>query len=366
MERIFISPSRYIQGPAVFAKADKYLRNLGNKALLLVDDSVWQICGLELASQLKAGGIEIIRSQFNGQSSQKEIERLVTEGHQLDVDFVIGLGGGKTLDVSKALGEQLDLPLAILPTVASTDAATSAITVLYSEEGVFERYHYYTKSPDIVLVDTAVIVKAPAFLLVDGIADALATAVEMRAVQRSSGQTLAGGQQTLAAIAIAEKCEAVLLKHAVTAVQANQEKKLTPAFEAVVEANILLGGLGFESGGLAGAHAIHNGFSAIQGPIHQVSHGRKVAYGLLVQLILEDVSEGEFQRYLALYQQLGLPTTLADIKLDQVSYQALIDIGKQATQPTETIHYIGSGITAEKVAQAFTEVNRLGTSSKKR
>ena len=36
---------------------------------------------------------------------------------------------------------------------------------------------------------------------------------------------------------------------------------LTPALERVVEANTLLSGLGFESGGLCIAHAVHNGLT---------------------------------------------------------------------------------------------------------
>ena len=366
MARIFISPSRYIQGPGVFKEAGKHLARLGKTALLVVDDYLWEMCGQALAEQLATAGVDVKRRRFTGESSQTEITRLVAEAQLLEGEFVIGLGGGKALDVSKGLSAQLNLPLAVLPTVASTDAATSAISVIYSEAGVFDHYAYYAKSPDIVLVDTAVMINAPASLLIDGIADGLATAVEMRSVRQQDGQNLVGGQQTLAAIAIAEKCEEILFEHGLAAVQANEQHRLTPAFEAVVEANILLSGLGFESGGLAGAHAIHNGFSAIQGKIHQVSHGRKVAYGLLVQLVLENAAEDQLQRYLTLYQHLQLPMTLAAINLGDASYQDFLTIGKQATIAGETIHYLRSDITAEDVAQAMTEVNRIGTIAKKK
>ncbi|MFX3839228.1 iron-containing alcohol dehydrogenase, partial [Streptococcus suis] len=88
-----------------------------------------------------------------------------------------------------------------------TDAPTSALSVIYSEEGAFERYIFYKKNPDLVLVDTAIICQAPPRLLASGIADGLATWVEARAILQSNGTTMAGGGQTLAGIAIAQTCE---------------------------------------------------------------------------------------------------------------------------------------------------------------
>lgn len=112
-------------------------------------------------------------------------------------DVILGLGGGKTIDSAKAIGAQLALPVGILPTIASTDAPTSALSVIYSDEGVFERYLFYKKNPELVLVDTAVIANAPTRLLASGLADALATWIEGRSVISRLGQTMAGGLPTL-------------------------------------------------------------------------------------------------------------------------------------------------------------------------
>src|SRR5699024_12418424 len=95
---------------------------------------------------------------------------------------------------------------------------------------------------------------------------------------------------TIAAKAIAEKCEQVLFEYGHLAYESVKAKVVTPALEYIVEANTLLSGLGFESGGLSAAHAVHNGFTALDGDIHKLSHGEKVAFGTLVQLALEDRS----------------------------------------------------------------------------
>src|SRR5690606_15881155 len=136
---------------------------------------------------------------------------------------------------------------------------TSALSVIYSDDGVFESYKFYQKNPDLVLVDTEVVAKAPARLFASGIADAMATWVEARATIKSNGTTMAGGKTRIDAKAIAKACEETLFAYGIPAYQAVQKGVVTQHVEAVVEANTLLSGLGFESGGLAGAHAIHNG-----------------------------------------------------------------------------------------------------------
>lgn len=353
MQKMFVSPSRYIQGKGVLTTGVNYMKDLGEKALLLSDDMVFQIAGESLKGNLEEIGMTVEYVPFNGEASTTEIQRVSEIGRVAGVQLVIGLGGGKTIDAAKAISDVLTVPVAILPTIASTDAPTSALSVIYSDEGVFEKYLFYKKNPDLVLVDTAVIAQAPKRLLASGIADAMATWVEGRSIIENTGKTMAGGMPTLAAEAIAEKCEAILFENGLEAMAACQAKVVTPALEAVVEANTLLSGIGFESCGLAAAHAIHNGFTALHGEIHTLTHGEKVAYGTLTQLVLENRSRAELDRYITFYQALGLPTTLKELKLENIAYEELLKVGKLATQDGETIHQMGLPIQAENVTDAL-------------
>ena len=213
-------------------------------------------------------------------------------------DLVIGLGGGKTIDSAKAIADLLQSSVVIAPTIASTDAPVSALSVIYTDEGAFERYIFYSKNPELVLVDSKVISQAPKRLLASGIADGLATWVEARAVMQANGKTMLGKHQTLAGVAIAERCEEILFADGLQAMAACEAKVVTPALENIIEANTLLSGIGFESGGLAAAHAIHNGFTALTGDIHHLTHGEKVAYGTLVQLFLENRPKEVLDKYI--------------------------------------------------------------------
>lgn len=357
MEKVYASPSRYIQGKGVLRTGIHYLQKLGDSALLLADDVVWSICGETLVADMQKAGMTVYREPFNGEASENEINRVTAIAKDKNVNVIIGLGGGKTIDSAKAISDKLQVPVAILPTIASTDAPTSALSVIYSDSGTFEKYIFYTKNPDLVLVDTEVISKAPVRLLASGIADALATKVEASAVVKSNGNTMAGGKPSLAGIAIAEKCEQVLFDFGIQAIEANRAKTVTRALDAVVEANTLLSGIGFESAGLAAAHAIHNGFTALEGEIHHLTHGEKVAYGTLTQLFLENQPKEVLDKYIAFYRHLNLPTTLQELHLADAPYEDLLKVGKQATIEGETIHYMPFEVTADDVADALLAVD---------
>lgn len=356
-EKVFISPARYVQGEGVTARAGHYVSALGKSALLIADDVVWKIAGEQLSESLKGSEVRFERVAFEGEASTREIERLADLGREYDADVVIGFGGGKAIDTAKGVAEQLNAACAVLPTTASTDAPTSALSVIYSDDGEFESYRFYDKNPNLVLVDTAIICKAPPRFLASGIADALATWVEARAAIRANANNMAGGKATLLGATIGEKCEEVLFEHALLAYQANEAQIVTPSFEAVVEANTLLSGLGFESGGLAGAHAIHNGFTALHGEIHNLTHGEKVAYGTVAQLILDQTPQAELEEYLELYLALGLPITLKALKLDQASDDDLYRVAEAALKEGESSHNLAYELTPQQVVHAIKAVD---------
>src|SRR5699024_10237500 len=156
-------------------------------------------------------GINFKYEEFKGEASEAEIDRLTDVAKNNEADAVIGVGGGKTLDTSKAIADNLGSPVIIVPTTASTDAPSSSLSVIYSDEGTFTGYRFYDKNPNLIIIDSGVVVNAPAGLFASGMSDAMATLVEARATQKSNGDNMVGGQPTLASMAIAEKCEETIL-----------------------------------------------------------------------------------------------------------------------------------------------------------
>lgn len=359
---VYSSPRKYVQGTGVIDELGKYVSELGQSALVVADSLVWGIVKEPVTKSLVDGYIRFNYETFSGEASTNEISRLTQLARVHNTATVIGLGGGKTLDTVKAVADELKQPVIIVPTVASTDAPCSALSVIYSDEGVFEKYRFYTKNPDLVLVDTGICVQAPVRLFASGIADGLATYVEAAAVKRSHSKSMVDGSPTVAAMAIAEACEKTLLTWGKSAYESVAMRVVTPAVEAVVEANTLLSGLGFENAGLAGAHAIHNGFTAINGDIHHLTHGEKVAYGTLTQLVLEQRPDDEIKEYIKFYRSIKMPTTLKDLHLEGVEWDELLKVGNLANNAGDTLRNLDATLTGEDVACAILAVDALSRS----
>jgi glycerol dehydrogenase len=282
--------------------------------------------------------------------------------HQAQV--IVGAGGGKVLDTARAVAADIDLPVVNCPTVASSDAPCSALSVIYTEEGVFQEYRFYRKNPDLVLVDTQVIALGPPRLLVAGMGDALATWFEAKTCVAGHVKNMRGGASTQSALALAKLCYETLLADGAEALRAVQTQVVTPALERLVEANTLLSGLGFESSGLAAAHAVHNGLTAAPGT-HDSFHGEKVAYGLLVQLVLEGQPRTVLEQVLHFATEVGLPVTLAEVGLRELPKEMLLQVANRATAKGETIHNEPFEVRPDMVADAILAADAIGRAWKK-
>ena len=359
MDRIIQSPGKYIQGADVITRLGDYLTPMANSWLVVGDKFVLGFAEEKLRKSLTGAGLSVEIAPFGGECSQNEINRLQDVANSAKCSAILGIGGGKTLDTAKALAHFMNLPVAIVPTIASTDAPCSALSVLYTDDGEFDRYLMLPHNPNMVIVDTKIVAGAPARLLAAGIGDALATWFEARACSRSGATTMAGGQCTQAALALAELCYNTLIEEGEKAMLAAEQHVVTPALERIIEANTYLSGVGFESGGLAAAHAIHNGMTAIP-DAHHFYHGEKVAFGTLTQLVLENASVEEIETVAALCHSVGLPITLAqlDIKEDIPAKMRLV--AEAACAEGETIHNMPGGATPDQVYAALLVADQYG------
>jgi len=231
---------------------------------------------------------------------------------------------------------------------------------MYHGDHSFHEYRLTRRHPTLVLVDTSVVAVAPRRMLVGGLGDALATWFESRSVREANSNNFLGGMQTETGLALSKLCYNTLIEDGPSAVQSVDAKAVTPALERVVEANTLLSGLGFESGGLCIAHAVHNGLTS-QPECSDYTHGEKVAFGLLTQLILEGRPQKEVETVLEFCSNVGLPITLKEIGVNAADAKAIQEIAERATAPGETSHNGPFEVNAENVADAIRAADRRGT-----
>lgn len=357
MARIFISPSKYVQGPGELTRLGEYVKAYGAHALVVISEGGLRRSGDVITASLEAAGVARTYDNFNGECSQAEIDRLVEVFRASGADFVVGVGGGKIFDTAKAVAAAVDVPVVIVPTIAATDAPCSALSVIYTDDGQFKEYQFFKQNPNLVLMDTDVISKSPVRLTVSGMGDALATYFEARACKRSDATTCAGGHVTEAAMALARLCYETLISDGLKAKLALEAGACTESVEKIIEANTLLSGLGFESAGLAGAHAIHNGMTALP-ETHAFYHGEKVAFGTLTQLVLENAEE--LYEVLDFCVEVGLPVTFAQLGVEDASWERVLEVAKLACAPTDTLGNMPFEVTPEKVASAMLAADAYG------
>ena len=363
MTRIFMAPGKYIQGAGAIAEVGKFASVLGAKKAFVMGGKHTLAASEEgIRNSLTEAGLGVVVEGFRGESSDTEINRLMAVSKNNGCDIVIGAGGGKGLDTAKAVACDLGLPVIIIPTIASCDAPCSALSVIYTDDGVFARYKVTPTNPQAVLVDTDIIAKSPVRTLVAGMGDALATFWEADTCYISEKPNCLTGGTPLTEVShmIARLCYDTLLQYGVEAKYACDRNVTTRALERIVEANTLLSGLGFESGGLAAAHSIHNGLTALE-PTHKYMHGEKVAFGTLTQMVLENRPREQVNEVLNFCKSVGLPTNLRGIGLKDPSKEDIMKVAKLATAEGETIHATWFPVTAEMVAAAMWAADAVGS-----
>lgn len=361
MLSVFCSPSRYTQGKNATQFLGQEMSALGleGPVLILAGKSASALLSDVWAGVLPEAGFAYQVVPFAGECSLAEIERVKAKASQQQAKVLVGAGGGKVIDTARAVAADKNLSVVSCPTVASSDAPCSALSIVYTDEGVFREIRLFRRNPDLVLVDTQVIARSPARLLVAGMGDALSTWFEAKTCVEGRVRNMRGGASTQSALALAHLCYRTLLEDGADALAALQTQSVTAGLERLVEANTLLSGLGFESSGLAAAHAVHNGLTAVP-ETRPYLHGEKVAFGVLVQLVLEGQPHSIMQEVLRFSTAVGLPVTLAEIGLDHTTPEMLDRIAVRSTAKGETIHNEPFEVHPEMVADAVRTADAIG------
>lgn len=357
-----IAPRKYIQGSGAIREIGSHVAKLGQEIVILGSKSGLAACQADLESTLRAAGCEPHFLQFQGECSRAEIDRVGALVKTKGGTVVLAVGGGKCIDCGKAVAHEAQAACVVIPTIASTDAPCSALAVIYTPDHVFESYYILPKNPDMVVVDTAIIARAPARFLVAGMGDALATWFEAAACHKSAALNLPGGQSTEAALTLAHLCFQLLLRYGKQAKLDVETGIASSALAKIVEANTLLSGLGFESCGLAAAHGIHDGLTALA-ECHHLYHGEKVAFGTLALLVLEDREKAEIDEVLDFCTDVGLPITLAEMGITATGadLDARLLVAAAATcAPGGMIHNEPFAVSEAAVVAALKGADALG------
>lgn len=363
MAKSLITPARYFQGSALLSDAYRYVSHIGRRFAILADDRVKGLIEDRIREGFRNAGNQCTFLEFNGESSQKEIIRLTSLVKENNYSGIIGAGGGKTLDTAKLVGDACGLSVVTVPTSASNDAACSCVASVYTEDGSFLKLQKMKEGPQVVLVDTEIISKAPSELLVAGMGNAISSFFESRACQRSGVQNYTGGVRTHMALSLTKLCRDLLLKYGEQAKHDVEANCVTGAVESIVEANIYLSGVGFVNSGCAACHAVYNGMTIALRPL-DLMHGKGIAFGTLIQLIMEYTETGEWEyeewdETIDFFRKVGLPVNFQQLGISDPDDTLLLDIANASCFSGSNIYNMPFEITAEKVFCALKKMRSI-------
>jgi len=346
-----IAPARIGRGTQVFARSPELLAEFGNRPLVVGGDRSLHAAESFLAPALAE--LTAARASYAPDSSENSLARLEAAAAEHEADFIVGVGGGKALDIAKLLAHRRQLPIATVPTSAATCAAWTALSNIYSDAGAFLYDVPLARCPELLVLDYDLIALAPPRTLAAGIGDAIAKWYEASVSSGDATATL-----TIAAVQQARVLRDLLLQKAADAIATPGSEVWRDVVDAVVLLPGAIGGLGGANCRTVAAHAIHNGLTHLDAA-HGTLHGEKVAFGILAQLRLEELVQGNQlaaaarQQLLPFYAQLGLPRDLGELGLGEVSLSDLRRAVEIACAPESDIHRLPFTVLPEQVLAAL-------------
>jgi glycerol dehydrogenase-like iron-containing ADH family enzyme len=354
---LLVAPAHVMRGQAALLEAIDCIVKLGQRPLVIGGEQSLKLSQLQVL--LARPELTIEQIHYTPDCCESSLDRLIQAVSTHQADVIIGVGGGKCLDTAKLVAHRSQLPVVTIPTSGATCAAWTALSNIYSESGAFLSDVSLPKCPDLLILDYGVVATAPPRTLVAGIGDAIAKWYEASVSSGHSSQTL-----LIAAVQQARVLRDILFQKSAAAI-ANPGGA---DWQEVVDATVLLagviGGLGGAQCRTVAAHAVHNGLTHLPGS-HHALHGEKVAYGILVQLRLQEMLQGDRlaatarQQLLDFYTEIGLPKTLADLGLSEVTISQLHRAATLACQPDSDLHRLPFAVVPEQLVAAMVSTTIL-------
>jgi glycerol dehydrogenase-like iron-containing ADH family enzyme len=333
-----IAPAQVVRGGRVLEQMGETIARLGCRPLCVGGEQTLQVISPRLKPILKAQNLTIAQASYGADCSETALMSLKQAATAHQADLIIGIGGGKALDAAKLLAYQCKLPIVTIPTSGATCAAWTALSNVYSEQGAFLYDVALAKCPDLLILDYDLIATAPKRTLVAGIGDAIAKWYEASISSGHSDQTF-----LIAAVQQARVLRDILFQKSAIALAEPGSDLWREVVDAAVLMAGVIGGIGGAQCRTVAAHAVHNGLTHLL-ESHGTLHGEKVAFGILVQLRLEEMIQGSQlaatarQQLLKFYSEIGLPQTLMDLGLGNVTIAALQIAAEVACAETSDIH----------------------------
>lgn len=349
--------ANYTIGEDAYKKVPEMCGLYGKKALLIGGELAMHAGKEKLEQAIAGSNLEIVDSVIFGEDcTERRMKALAEYALACEAEMIFGMGGGKALDTAKGAAEIAGLPVFTFPTIAATCAATTALSVVYREDGNFERFYFFERPARHSFIDTEIIACAPEKYLRAGIGDTIGKFFECHFSARGDQleHSSALGRE------ISNMCYFPFLDYAEDALKECRENTAGNALCQAVLANIVSTGLVsllvLDQYNCAIAHSVYYGLVLLPGFEEENLHGDVVAYGVLVQLAVD----GELDRVAemkAFLQRLGIRTTLKEMGVSAERKHLECVLRETVTGPD--MEHIPYEVTEDMIYEAICKVERM-------
>ncbi len=353
LKTLIVAPSVVLRGENAISEAGEEISRFGNRPLVISGASTLDLINPLLQPVFQKYQLQSSQVSYNPDCSEQVLEYLNEKVVSHQADFIIGVGGGKALDTAKLVAHSHQLPIITIPTSAATCAAWTALSNIYSNEGAFQYDVPLKSAPNLLILDYNLVKTAPQRTLIAGIGDSIAKWYEASVSSGDSTSTMIIG-----AVQQARILRDILFQKSRAALSNPGGEEWQEVVDATILLTGVIGGLGGANCRTVGAHAVHNGLTHIKAA-HHALHGEKVAYGILVQLRLEEmVQQNQLaatarQQLLTFYEDLGLPKDLADLGLKDITLDELSQAASISCNPKSDIHRLPFKVIPEQLMAAM-------------
>lgn len=323
-----VGPQFYHYSEGAFDLIPELLNEFQAQRIMVVHGTVsWQKAQPYLSSLLNHEAV-VHYEQYSGECSYNEGKRIATLATEKDIDFVIGVGGGKLADLVLYAAHLANVQFGVIPTLASNCAAWTPLSVMYKDNGMAEgKSEHVKRQAAFLLMDPKLLIDAPIEYFIAGVADTMAKWYESDMILEQ--EEFSKEPFPMMARHAARMCKDVILEESTKAIEDMENGLVSPEFihvsEIIVAVAGLVGGLGDKYARNTAAHALHDAISAYLPEVHNFLHGEKVAYGIFYQLALEG-KWSVIDELTPFYQQLNLPMSLTQMGVYPMSDETLSDI----------------------------------------
>lgn len=329
------TPEIYVSEPRGISHTGRLVKRYSDKILIIWSETAKKVTEAAIRKSLEDYGIQYEGAVYNGYPTFVKASLYARIAVTNQVTAILAVGGGRVIDTAKAAADLAEIPVITVPTIAATCAPWAALSVLYTKEGDFEQFRVNQHAPNVVIADTDILAAAPIRYLRAGIVDTLAKWYETSAGLNGKDDSFTSLSSVYEAKLAFEYLNEKALGVVSNAERGNVDEDTVKTIDAIFYLAGNVGSFVGEKAHSGFAHPFYHSSRCVESS-RGVLHGELVAYGLLVQAVLEEKSKEEISSMIRQFEALSVAFTLEEIGFAENAEEKLLAVANRIVKEFPT------------------------------